>query len=748
MRTFNIAAALLLSLAACSHGSSQASASGSTGSGSTSGSAGSSSSGSTSGGACTPAALQHDATLNFDLAGAPPTEEVHLTGNVTVNGAPLTSSNQSRGDLHFEGRVRAKSALDAWGNYEAFLPEGTYDVTYEEWNAACGPSSVSCGDQALGTVQFTRGVQTHDFDLRGVHLRGNVTVEGQPLADATRSRGWIELVTADGGWGAAADLGATGAGSYDLFSAPGTYGVTFAARPDLCQAATSPTQVPCTGAILAPAGALTADDTLDVDLKTVHLSGAVTVNGAPLQDSQGSIELAGPVDTVKFPIVVTDGGSYSATVSPGSYALAFQPAPGSCEVASTVQSPCNAEPLGTVSLTADQVANLDVKSVSVSGAVTLDGQAMGTSTTDRGSIAFTRGESYPPLLPSLGASGPAAYSVRLAPGTYDVSYVPGTSCDPTAAVPCVGGPVMSQVAISSDTTLNLDVPAARVQGVVTQNGSSVASGAQGTFKFVPLDGGSLSFLAASDLSSTGSFVTELFKGTYEVDFAADGIDCSDVAGALPCVSEKIEGAASLGTGTQLHLDVPVAHVGGTITVNGQPLSTNQALGAVDVIPLAAGGDPNGVLAPVSAGSASYGAPVAPGSYELLYVPYDPQTGSTVPPDGVMPAVRAVLKTNVQLTGTQSLDFALKTIHVSGTITVGDAGLPQGNRGWIGFSEVADDGGLLDSQTFALPDTGPATYSVTLVPGNYAVTWDPVDCSLIASVPCSERALLGCVEEFP
>ena len=95
-------------------------------------------------------------------------------------------------------------------------------------------------------------------------------------------------------------------------------------------------------------------------------------------------------------------------------------------------------------LSSDGVLDVDIRAVTVSGTATLNGQPLPTTTTDRGSLRFTRAAGGGGATYSFGTSGAGTYRVRLLQGTYNVDYVanPGLCASAAAEappLPCTGG---------------------------------------------------------------------------------------------------------------------------------------------------------------------------------------------------------------------------------------------------------------------------------------------------------------------
>src|ERR1051325_8257235 len=144
---------------------------------------------------------------------------------------------------------------------------------------------------------------------------------------------------------------------------PGTYAVGFTGYG----ACAGP--LPCNSGVLETGVALTSSGVLDVDIPAVTVTGHVTLNhGALPATSLQRLSFALGTDPGAQVYVAS---SYSATLLPGTYAIAY--------VASgcSGQLPCSSGVLvKSTAITTSGVLDIDIPSVDVTGRVTLNGAAL------------------------------------------------------------------------------------------------------------------------------------------------------------------------------------------------------------------------------------------------------------------------------------------------------------------------------------------------------------------------------------
>jgi len=387
-----------------------------------------------------------------------------------------------------------------------------------------------------------------------------------------------------------------------------------------------------------------------------------------------------------------------------------------------------------VSLTTTGSLDLDVKSVMVNGTVTLNGAAFPSGS--NGSIAFA--PSGTKTSSGVALDGIGHYALTLVAGTYDVSYGGDpSSCGngqvPTA--PCNGGPIKTNVGLTTNGELDVDVSAVRVTGTVTLNEQPFPS-PTGYERVVFASSDQSLSDAVAYLDSDGTYATMILAGKYDVAYGAGSSDCSNAQ--APCNGGVLKPNMTFSTTGTLDLDVKAVTVSGTVTLNGQPIPSTGSRGQIELTPT----DPSTTPISIELGDgedATYTAMVLAGTYDVGYDGDDSGCHGTAAP--VIPCNGAVVKSGVSLKTSGDLDLDVTTVQVSGAVTLNGAAFP--------VSETA--GSLvwrpLDGTptTVSLGGDGVATYAVTLVAGRYVTEYagGASTCTADNTPVCGSELLLGC-----
>ena len=588
--------------------------------------------------------------------------------------------------------------------------------------------------QCQGILLESDGVL--DVDLPRIEVRGNVTLGGAPMPDATGSRGAIIFVHEDGGAVSLA-LGSSGAASYAVALAPGRYDVIFAGNPSLSSDPARPA-IPCNSGPLREDVSLTSDGVLDLDVRAVRVQGQVTLRGAALPEgSRGSIVFGSEAGQLAAPISSSGASRYDVHLLSGRYDVRY--APPAC---GTGELPCNGGELRAgLELSADGVLDVDLPSVRVRGAVTLAGAAFPDATGSRGAVALVA-EDEGRVSDELGSSGPAEYDLYVWPGRYDVRWqAPAALCASPGGtpLPCIDGVLREGVALSGDGVLDIDVPSVRVRGAVTLAGAPMpeVSGTRGRVAFVAEDG-ARSVAFALPGSGTAGYDVHLLPGTYDVRFEGESSRClsaGDVRAPIPCNGGVVRSGLAVTSAGVVDLDVRSVRVRGAVTIDGAPVPEG-------------GADRGGVVFESEGGSlaASFGAfgpavfdvHLLAGSYSVGFR----GAGSCGASDGPrIPCNGGVLRPSVRFDADGVLDLDVRAVRVRGSVTVGGAQPGPGARGSLRFRGLEELGA---GPSLGLGADGPADYTVTLLAGRYAVEHAPPGaCDADAPVPCVSQVVAGC-----
>ncbi len=335
-----------------------------------------------------------------------------------------------------------------------------------------------------------------------------------------------------------------------------------------------------------------------------------------------------------------------------------------------------------------QSHDVDIPSATLAGALTIDGVPASADPNAR--LLLRNGLNDLVEIPLSGAS----YSVRVAPGSYEVFF---SATGPTAVAPANQfGRLRGGVLIlpGGTTILDIDVPQTTVAGSITVNGAALATGDTVSLSLRNAVGDIVAI--ASD--SRDAYQARVVPGTFDLFLS------SSVAGpgsATPVNQlARIASDVVITSGTaRLDVDIPSAVVSGTIAIGGVPAGpTNRGV----VTLRNAAGD---VVRIAVANSAAYSARVVPGSYDLYF------TGNS---DAYSVTNQNVLLRSgvvVAAAGATVIDVDVPAAVVTGTLLLD------------GVPPVATDSAHLVLRAAAgdyapVPWNSNGEYSVNVVPGTY------------------------------
>lgn len=219
------------------------------------------------------------------------------------NGAPFLPSPLETGEIelrNFETGDRVSFGPTHAPESQQMILPGTYDVTYSRiLGGTASPANdevVVAEGLVLAPPPIPNVISFSSIDVPTVQVDRDVTLDGAPFVQSTAERGRIILV---GAQGEEIDLGPTNEASPTRRVVPGVYdvhirrmnGVTF-----------SPAN---TNARIAKGVVIDADMTIAVDVQSVVLDLALTVDGQPFPDSTAEyaeIRLVGetPGDVIEW----------------------------------------------------------------------------------------------------------------------------------------------------------------------------------------------------------------------------------------------------------------------------------------------------------------------------------------------------------------------------------------------------------------------------------------------------------------
>lgn len=500
-----------------------------------------------------------------------------------------------------------------------------------------------------------------------------------------------------------------------------------------------------------PGVELNVDGVLDLDLRAVRVSGSVTLRGGSLPSvsmGRGSLTFSGEATGASFNVDLETSGpvTYEVVVPPDTYQVTYNANPSLCTAEPTSEMPCvGGVVIESASLMNDGVLDVDIVGpsgslVHVTGAVTVNGQAVPNVTGDRGYLVFT-GESASFTTSPFGATGTVSYSVDVVPGQYDLSYVANPSlCNGATSpgVPCTEGVVMEGASLTSDGVLDVDIPAVDIAGAITVEGQSLpsTSGDRGSLSFSSDTG--VFTLPSLGSSGAASYAVTLSPGIYGIALEANPSLCDgDTAPHVPCVSGPVVTDANLTSDGVFDIDMQVAIVSGVVTVNGStPRDESAARGSI-TFAHESGGAVSFTME--ASGEERYELALLSGSYDLTYEPtYTVCSGSTVPS---VPCIGGPINSGVALTVDGVLDIDIPRVRVSGAVTLNGESFPahSDERGHLAFTN--DEGGFIETEPSG--SSGSVSYELSLLSGSYDLLWisNPSLCEWdVPEAPCMDGTL--------
>jgi len=444
-------------------------------------------------------------------------QAVAVTGGFTIDGVPAPASAAEN------GRVTLRAGADAVvlgetadGGYQTTVLAGTYTLEYA-WLA--GESVVPANPRVrIGIFDAHPAEQPLDIDIPTVNVDAEVLFDGElpPVSDAENAR--LSLV------GALADdvivLGETSDLSFARRVVPGAYEIVY-------EHLAGGTVVPTNARASLGGVDLVGSQQITVDIPVATPTGVFTLDGVvpPDAGSDATIYLSTPGgDWAQLGLL--SAGNYEARVIAGEYDLVY-----AVTETDDVDVPRNAGAVvAQVIVEGEPVIDIDVPTVALTGAVTIDGAAppvMG----DGGALLLRdagTGETFE-LAPAFAAT----FAVRVVPGTYEVIY----AADEVAVVaPANASSVIAEIDVTDDAAIDLDVPSSAIMGVILVGGAIPGSDAVGELRLEDTANAE-SVFALADVADA-NYVGRVTPGSYVVRYIVpDGVGVpANTNAALACIA--------------------------------------------------------------------------------------------------------------------------------------------------------------------------------------------------------------------
>jgi uncharacterized Zn-binding protein involved in type VI secretion len=584
-----------------------------------------------------------------------------------------------------------------------------------------------------------------NIDIPTVAISGKVTLDGKALpAGGSGPRLHLKLAgstSAEQEGGALVDLDDARAsgGSYAVRVIPGTYDIRYS------YTSCSQDAFPCQQGHTVKSGvALKTDGVLDIDLRTIAISGETRIDGNSLPGVWGAAKMqlrssSGDDGSTGTLIRKSEGvggkDRYQTRLFAGSYDLIYHGDSGNGACPDSVL-PCQQGTLfkASLALKSDGIYDVELKTVRVTGTVTLDGSKLPGGGYGSGPTLMLRGtDGTTGTLARLGKG--STYAARVLPGSYDVVYhtSPGASC--ADAFPCPSGVVLKRnVALTQDGVLDLDLKTIKVTGKITLDQGKLPAASSYPELYLSDGAGAEGRVASLKQAQQagGGYEARLFAGVYDLLYRAGG--CSDSSGPYPCQQDvALKAGLSLSQSGVLDVDLVTVTVTGEVTLDGKPPPASPTSPTITL----RSGRSSGTLARLDQGG-GYTAHLFPGSYAVLYHghagaqcdrnPYPCQQG-------------VVIREAVKLQSPGVLDLDLKTIKVTGKVTLDGKPYPGVPGSRVTIRGDADSTAL--PQLIDLSQLQAGAFESHLFAGRYIFIHDSSDACTGKQVPCQRRVLLQC-----
>jgi hypothetical protein len=524
------------------------------------------------------------------------------------------------------------------------------------------------------------------------------------------------------------------------------------------------TNLPAVPVVINPALSVTAaTSTLTLDVTAFKVAGAVTLNGAPPANCP-----AGSLGTFTKALVRFDDTSrgttlfFDKTCSDPDYTFSWLIPPGTYKVTVAGDGPVSNLPPAFVAAPALTIAapmpntGLDVKTVPVSGAITVNGAAPTNCpanylpTTAKAAVTFTEttyGNATSITIPC--GSPDYSFSGTVPSGTYQVT-VSGIGA-PFTNLPSAEFVVLPSLALTAAATnLSLDVKPISVGGKITLEGAVPVDGM--ACATAPTNTKALIFFKDTfgrtqqwniPCSATNyEFSGVLAAGTYEVSVqgwssttlpARPQVVASALTVTAPMTALVFDAKAMLAVGGKITLNA-------VVPVNGMSCASHPT-NFKAIVTLTETGTGARTMFDLSCNTADYAftGSVLPGTYQVEVSGFG-AAWTNLPTATYVYAPALVITTAMP-----SLAVDVKTVPVSGTVTLNGAapadgpgctGNPMGQKALVVFTDVGR------GQEISLPiPCSPAGYAFSgaLFPGSYRVTVAAPNAAL-SNLPASYVAI--------
>lgn len=448
--------------------------------------------------------IEGDRKLDVDV------ETATVAGVVTIAQRPVLDAPADYGllflvDRRTGGQVPLGPTFE--GDFFVRVARGNYDLVYE-WAASSEYAPVNSRAVLQKKIDIDADTEL-DVDIPAVTLDGEIRLTNLPEfppdlvgagdPNSMPSSAVLLRSVSDGG---VVRLGSSEDGRYEVRLLPDTYEVLV--EPF----------VPGPGAPLNPSGRLwsagefriDSDQSFDIEIPTVRISGSVMVDGVRLYDARdyGDLFLRDVHENRLVALGPTFLGAYSVEVLPGRYEVIY------AGRSSTGVAPLNPEAVvvDEFELVSDSVVDVDVASVRLQGALSVSAPNGAPANVALGTAALVdrkTGAEFP-----IGSFLDGQYDASVVPGHYDVIYSRGSS-----AIVHSRRLLIDDLEVEADTVQDIDLETLQRSFGFTLDGESPG----------PIAGANFYLRNDDDLSDARlnlSTTNDLLPGSYWLEYEGTG----------------------------------------------------------------------------------------------------------------------------------------------------------------------------------------------------------------------------------
>jgi hypothetical protein len=491
--------------------------------------------------------------------------------------------------------------------------------------------------------------------------------------------------------------------------------------------------------------AISEDTRLEIDLRTVSVTGAATVNGETMPDSpnaatRGRIHFYDPETGSghSFDVGATGEARFGGALFAGTYDVLFET---SNETLAELPYAARTRLAEGVVIDRDRDLSYDLKPVDVDVTVTGWGATLPDAfDVFRGYLSFLDRATYTAYRFDLGASGAASFAGRLFAGSYEVTFTGGSELP--EPFPDAGLTRLSAAeAITGGEALRYDLEPVAVGGAVTLNGGRMPDNPdalpRGSVRFRDRTTGK-AYEFGVGASGDGLYAGSVYAGNYDVSFDTNLVHQPGFPfGGV----HRLESAVEIRADGVRDYDLRVVRVGGAVTSHGATLpdsAQGSSRGKVSFRDLVTGSVHGFDIG--AAGQATFSDLLFAGSYDVTF------DTSADPPPGLPPGASTRVAGNAVFADDQILAYDVRPVHIEGDVTINGETMPDSpgatTRGIVAlrdkFTNVTHE---LD-----LGATGPGTFAADVFEGSFDAALQTANDELVG-LPAGATALIatGCLD---